>query len=1110
MEGNMTMFHPSRGTSLLQFSLALVLSGIIAYPTAAEAVQQVDTVRGTVTDAQSGQPVTEADVRLAGTDVRTLTNAAGRYAIEAPSNGVLIFGRIGYGSAEVSIAGRSVVDVALDISVARLEELVAVGYQTQRRGDITSAISTVDIEGTSRETSSSVLQRLAGAVPGVTVEAGGSPGARSTVRIRGISSFQNNNPLYIIDGTPVEESYANFLNPHDIESIQVLKDASAASIYGSRASNGVVIIETTKGRIGAPRINVNAHFGVATPVRGYDDFVIQNSLDYFELERRRILNAGQELPTSLTGLYGDPDNPTVPQYTYAHSSTITSRDEWGRPVVDESLYSFPGISATSDCCLIMPGSAGTNWWDEVFGTGQVRDANVSIAGGGTSARYAVAFNIYDQEGTARFNRYKRGTVRVNTSFDLGRLTVGESFSVALEESYGGLSNDALGEGNIIGKNILSQPVIPVRDIAGNYASGKGVGLGNNSNPLKIAENGQNNRNRTNRIFGNVFAGFALADNLSLNTQLGIDVGEGSSRGFNPFFPENSEPTLGNQIFENNNTFTNWTLNNTLTFRETLGGRHNVSLLAGQAASRGRSRFIGATMNNLITLDINARYIQPAVGDPATRVVTSSGSIASLLSWFGKADYNFDERYYLSFTLRRDGSSKLSEANRWGTFPAFSAGWRVSQEPFMEGNSTFTNIMLRAGWGVTGNQDIAGGRTVDHFGGGVGSSFYDIGGTNTSVNPGYIRTAIGNPNLKWEENESTNVGLDLEFLGGSASMVVDVYQRDSDNLLFSPPLPATAGLAAAPIVNIGQMRNRGIDFAVGYRGLLGSDVGWNVSFNGAHYRNRIVRIDGEQEFFFGPITTRTATQGVTINEVGAPIGSFYGLEATGMFQNQAEIDALDAAARALNPDDPDAEYQDGAAPGRLRFADLDGDGMVTADDRTIIGDPHPDFTAGLNLGLDWRRWDFGATLFGTFGNQIFDVQKEFYVFRVFPTNVRADLLTDSWTPENPNAKYPILDAGDTYSSAPSSFYVEDGSYVRLRSLQVGYTVPEEWVRGFGDVRVYLRGENLFTITGYDGLDPSLPALNASAAGMDVRDQARGIDRGVYPSSRTISLGFGLSF
>jgi TonB-linked SusC/RagA family outer membrane protein len=1114
----MNGFHPSRGTSLLRIAVATVLAGMLAAPAGAEMLRQrpglvQDTIRGTVTDAQTGQPISGVTVQEGRTGAGALTNADGRYRLVAPTDGVLSFVRIGYRAAEVNIAGRTTVDVTLDISAARLEELVVTGYSTQRRADITSAVSSVDMEGTSRETSSSVLQRLAGHVPGVTVDVGGSPGARSTVRIRGVSSFQNNNPLYIIDGTPVEESFANFLNPNDIESVQVLKDASAASIYGSRANNGVVIIETRKGQRGAPQIHLDAQFGVATPVRGYDDFLILDPLEYFELERRRNVNAGLSFTSDcntddpgplcwLTALYGDPDNPTLPQYTYAHSSTVTGSDQWGRPVVNEAMYSFPNN-------LIMPGSPGTNWWDAVFGTGQVRDVNLSVRGGGASERYSVGFGYFDQEGTAAFNRYQRGTVRVNTTFDLGRLTVGENVTMAVEENYGGLANDVLGEGNILGKNILSQPVIPVRDIAGNFASGKGVGLGNNSNPLKIAENGQDNRNRNTRIFGNAHAAFSITDNLRLGTNLGVDVGEGNSRGFNPIFPENSEPTLVNSIFENNNTFTNWTWNSTLTFQESFADRHNIDLLVGQEMNRGRSRFVSASMANLVTTDVNARYIQPAIGDPATRDVVSGGGVGSLLSWFGKADYNFDQRYYLSFTLRRDGSSRLGPESKWGTFPAFSAGWRLSQEAFMADNSSLTNVMLRFGWGVTGNQNIAAGRTVDHFGGGVGSSFYDIAGTNTRVVQGFIRTAIGNPDLKWEENRSTNVGLDLEFLSGRGTLVVDAYQRDTDNLLFNPPLPATAGLASQPIVNIGQMRNRGVDFAVGYRGSLGRDIGWDIAFNGAHYRNRIVRIDGERDFFFGPVTTRTATGGVTINQVGAPVGSFYGLQLDGIFQSQAEIDELDRLARDMSGS-ADAVYQDGAAPGRFRFADVDGDGRVTAADRTIIGDPHPDFTAGLNLGLNWRRLDFGATLFGTFGNDIFDVQKEFYVFRVFPTNVRRDLLTDSWTPENPDAKYPQLDANDVFSQAPSSFYVEDGSYVRLRSLQVGYAVPPDLVRGFDNVRVWVRGENLFTITGYDGLDPALPALSASAAGMDVRDQARGIDRGAYPSNRTISLGFGVTF
>ncbi|MGH7475984.1 MAG: SusC/RagA family TonB-linked outer membrane protein [Longimicrobiales bacterium] len=1090
----------------MRIALSALVAGILAYPATASALPQVAgaqaTISGTVTDAATGQPVAGVLVRVAGTAASAVTDANGRYSVQAPADGVLSFGHIGYRAAEVAIAGRTTVDVGLQVSAAQLQELVVTGYSTQRRADITSAVSSVNLESAGRETSSSVLQRLHGNVAGVTVDASGSPGARSTVRIRGVSSFQNNDPLYIVDGTPVEETFANWLNPHDIESVQVLKDASAASIYGARANNGVVIIETKKGRPGAPQVSLQAKFGVATPVRGYDDFLILDALDYYEVLRLSHVNAGIEVPTHI---FGDPNNPTIPQYTYADPDLTIAVDQWGRPIdVNEAMYSWPNN-------LIMPGSPGTNWWDAVFGTGAARDVNLGVMGGGTTERYSVGFNYFDQEGTAAFNRYQRATARVNTEFDIGRLTIGENLSLARDEHFGGIPFDPGGfaEGGIVGKNVLMQPVVPLRDVAGNYASGKAPGLGNHTNPLKQAEAQKDNIFKNTRIFGNAFARYALTDNFSVNTHFGFNVGEGTSTGFNPIYPENSEPTLVNNIFETSSNFTDWTWSNTVNFQESFAGRHNTNILVGQATAKSTNRFVFASMANLVTTDINSRYIQDAIGDPATKNVNSSGGFSTLLSFFGKADYNYDERYYLSATLRRDGSSRLGPANRWGTFPAFSAGWRLSQEPFLATNDFFTNIMLRFGWGITGNQNIASGRTVDFFGGTTGTTFYDIEGTGTSIVQGYRQTDLGNPNLKWEENQSTNVGLDVEFLEGRASLVLDVYQRDTDNLLFNPPLPATAGQAAAPIVNIGEMRNRGIDLALGYRGTIGQDIGWNVDFNGAHYRNEIVRIDGEREFFFGPITTRFATQGTTINMVGHPIGSFYGLIQDGFFQTQAEIDALNAQARQLTGD-PTATYQDGAAPGRFRFRDVDGDGQVTADDRTVIGDPHPDFTAGLNLGLDWRSWDFGASLFGTFGNDIFDVQKEFYVFRLFNSNVRRDLLTDSWTPENPNAKYPRLDVNDAFSNAISSFYVEDGSYVRLRSLQLGYSVPPAWTTGFGDVRVYLQGENLFTITGYSGLDPALPAANISASGMDIRDQARGIDRGIYPSNRTISLGFNVIF
>lgn len=1099
-----------RRRSSLRWVVFSALCAAIATYTSGATAQQI-TVTGTVTATGTSQPISGVTVRVVGGSAGTLTNAAGQYSIQAPAAGTLDFSHAAYQTVALNVGGRTTINVEMALAATRLQELVVIGYQTQRRADVTAAVSTVDLEAVETQTSSSVIQRLAGRVPGVTVEASGSPGSRSTVRIRGVSSFQNNNPLYIIDGVPVEETYANFLNPNDVESIQVLKDASAASIYGARANNGVVIMTTKKGRRGPPQVALDVSYGLSNAYRGYDDFLIQDPLDYFEFERRRYVNAGLPIPSSLTAIYGDPNNPSIPQYIYAHPSAVTSRDQWGRPIVNEAAYSYPNA-------LIMPGSSGTNWWDAVFGTGETRDVNLAVRGGGATERYSVGMNYFDQLGTARGNRFQRGTVRVNTDFNVGRLTVGENLSVALEEGYGGLGTDDFGEGSLLGKNILSQPVIPVRDIAGNFASGKSPGLGNNTNPVKEALRGPDNRSRNTRIFGNAFAAFRVSDALSANTSLGVNAGEGSFRGYTPIYPENSEPSMVNSISERNNYFTSWTLTNTVNFQRAFQERHNVTLLAGQEAIKNNSREIDASMAGLVSTDVNARYIDAALGDPATRDVNSDGGISSLLSFFGKADYNFAGRYYLSGTLRRDGSSRLGESGRWGTFPAFSAGWRLSEEPFLSGSDVITNMMLRFGWGITGNQNIPAGRTVSGYGGSIGTSFYDITGADTHVATGYRQTSIGNPDLKWEENQSANLGLDLELFG-SATVELDAYERNSNNLLFNPPLPATAGQADAPIVNIGQMRNRGLDGSVGFRGTLAGEIDWNLNLNGSHYRNEIIRIDGEQEQFPGPIAPRTGT--IVMNRVGHPIGAFYGYRTQGYYQDAAEIAALNAAA-ASSTGQAGAQYFTGAAPGRIRFADINGrdpvtgqltgqpDGVVNADDRTIIGSPHPDFTGGINLGLTWRTLDFAADLFGTFGNDIYDVQKEFYVFRVFPTNVRKDLLTDSWTPDNRDAKYPILDANDNVSNQPSEFYLEDGSYVRLRSLQVGYTVPQGRFAGFDNVRVYLRAENLFTITGYDGLDPALPSLSATGSGGDIRDQARGIDRGVYPTSRTVSLGFGIGF
>ncbi len=1059
-------------------ALAMAMSGT-AYGQVPTPPPGQTTITGTVTSTE-GQPLRNVNVQVQGTDIRALTNAAGRYSINAPPNGTLNFTIIGRRPEQVEIGGRTTIDVQMT-QVVYLEQVVVTSYTEQRRADITGAVASLSTDAAARQTGPSVLQKL-NTVAGVTVDNSGSPGSRATVRIRGISSFQNNDPLYIVDGTPVQDSYINWLNPNDIESIQVLKDASAASIYGSRASNGVVIISTTKkGAAGPPKARFTARTGVATPARGYNDFLITNALDYFKIVKASYENAGLPVPTNI---YGDPNNPTVPAYIYAAGGTATATDSYGRPTtVDPTKYSYPNS-------LIMPGSAGTDWWSAVFGPAMVGDYNLSVAGGGADNTYGVSFNYFDQDGTAAYNRFRRGSVRANTLFNRKRFNFGENVALSLERHVGGLPDDPGGyaEDGILGKNILMQPVVPVRDINGNFASGKSVGLGNQSNPLKRAFEARNNISSNNRVFGNVFAGYEVTKNIAARTSFGFNLGSGGFSGFNDITPENSEPGFTNSINENSSSSTDWTWSNTLTMNKTYGSS-NINILLGQEANAGYNHFITASLASLLSTGTDSRYVQDALGDASTKNVSSTGGHYALLSYFGKADYNFADKYVASVTVRRDGSSRLGPDNRWGTFPAFGLGWRISREPFLQGNKTLSDAMIRVGYGVTGNQAIPPGRIVSQFGGDRGDTYYDVTGSNSTVAAGFRQTSLGNPNLKWEENRSTNVGADLAFFDGKINVVLDVYQRETNNLLFDPRLPATAGIAAPPIVNIGKMQNKGVDFSIGHAG-----ANWDLTFQGSHYKNKIVSIDGTQDFFYGPISTRFGNQ--VINQVGQPIGSFYGLVAQGMFK-----DAADVTAHA---------QQDGAAPGRIKFKDVNGDGVITSADRTIIGSPHPDFTGSIDLGLRRGNWELSGTVFGSFGNEIFDVQKEFYVFRQFSTNVRKDLLDNSWTPQNLNAKYPRLDVNDNYSHAVSSFYVEDGSYVRMRNLQLGYNVPPSMIRWLSQTKVYVQAENLFTITGYDGLDPVLPAANVAGAAGDIRDQYRGIDRGSYPSSRVFSFGIVTSF
>ncbi len=1055
---------PWKSCAMLLLLLGFAVSSVFA---------QQRTVTGTVTSEELGA-LPGVNIIIQGTTSGAVTDTDGNYSLSVPGpDAILVFSFIGYSSLAVTVGDQTNISPLLVADVTALDEIVVTGYTTQRKSDITGAVSVVNVEELNQITSASVVQKLEGRASGVVVNAGGQPGGRNTVRIRGISSFTNNDPLYVVDGVPIEGAYFNWMNPNDVESIQVLKDPSTASVYGSRANNGVIIITTKKGKKGKARLSVDVNLGVQAPISGMDKYLIQDPLDYHQIIKRSHDNAGLDTPTNI---YGDPNNPSIPNYIWPNDGVNQTQ------TVDESTYRYYDN-------LIMPSSQGTDWWDEVFDPSLVQDYNIGMSGGGDNSVYNISMQYYNQDGTMKYNWLERFSIRANTEFKFGRLAIGENFAISREQNAGGIGNQ--GEGSIIGQIIKLQPVIPVYDIDGYFAGAKANTLGNAGNAVADAYKRKDNVGTYTRMVGNVYSTLDIIDGLQFKTSLGVNVGSHIYKGFNFPTPEESEPTMVWSLDEDYSTDFEWTWTNTLTYNKTFGN-HNLNVLAGYEAIEYNYNGLNSFMAGYVTTVQSAWYINDALGDPSTKAVNSNGNKTSLNSIFGKIDYNFARKYYLSATVRRDGSSKFGANNRYGTFPAFSAGWRMSDEGFMSGAAWLDDLRIRGGWGLTGNQRIPGGRTANQYGGSTSDTFYDINGTNTSVVTGYRLTALGNPDLKWEENVSTNIGLDLSLFDRRLTFVVDVYQRTVDDLLFDPALPATAGHASPPIVNIGTMENKGVDFSIGYRSAGSGDFSWDIELIGSQYSNEIIKIDGVQDFFYGPTTGRGGT--TVINQLNQPIGSFYGYETDGIFQNQGEVDAhVD---------------QDGKDVGRFKFVDQNADGIINSEDRTIIGSPHPDFTGGLSFNARWKNFDMNMFFFGSYGNDIFDITKEFTVFRLFSTNVRQDRLTESWTPDNPNAKYPQLDQNDQFSSQFSDFYVEDASYLRFKNLQIGYTVPKApW---FQSMRVYIQGQNLFTLTNYSGYDPALPAISSSGASGERSDQSMGIDRGTYPASRIISIGVNANF
>ena len=1073
-------------------TLLLLCSGWVA----------AQTVSGTIVD-DTGFGLVGATVLVEGTTTGTVADLDGNFTIQASPEDVLIISFTGYREQRITVGSQTNISVEMEPDVAVLDQIVVTGYQQQRKGDITGAVAVLDADELTSVAATSVNQQLQGRATGVQTSTSGAAGDGTNIRIRGISSFTSNDPLTIVDGVPQINNFLNNINPNDIESVQILKDASAASIYGTRALNGVIIITTKSGKSGRPKITYDAYYGVQGHERGWDDILIQSTDEYAQVYYGAYTNAGI-LPGDAN-IYGTSGTPVIPEFIFPNPITD--------PDPDVSSYSYPNN-------LIMRANReGTNWWDETMrSNAPITDHTLAISGGTDAGNYRISANYQDQQGTMTNTYFQRVAVRANSRWNVGKVTIGENLNISRVTQVGVPGGGQNEQGTLI-QIVKAQPIIPVYDVSGvNFASGKSTGLSNGTNPVARTVYNKDDVGEFDNVTGSLFAELEIIDGLRAKTQVGINYGVGGALNWgNPTF-ENSEPTTQNSFSEFLNRSYNWVWTNTLTYNRTFGERHAVNALVGYESLRERFRGINGSYAQYFISDLSARYLSSSIANPDTRAVSSFGNEHTLLSQFGQLSYTLDNKYLFTATLRRDGSSRFGPENRFGVFPAASFGWRISDESFMEGAEWLTDLKLRVGYGVVGNEDIGDYRFANLFGGGTGSTSYAINGGNT-LSPGFTATSFGDPNTGWEEKTTANVGIDATILDGKFNMVLDIYSSEVDGLLFNPALPLTQGTPNPPFQNVGSMENNGFDLGLTWRPNLGQ-VKFDITANISQYTNEITDIGGGQTEFFGRGGPGTRVGNIQINRIGESVGSFYGFINSGIWQSQAEIDA----AAALDGDASTA-YQPGAQVGAFRWEDVDSfdpetgeltgvpDGLINDADITIIGNPHPDFTAGLNIGASYKNIDFTAFFFGSFGNDIFNATKQFTIFRQFDTNVDRRVLTDSWTPDNPNTDLPANNVTDVESRRPSSFYVEDGSYVRLAQLQLGYTLPNSFG---GDVlsnlRVYVQAQNLFTITDYSGLDPALSSFGTGngQGGGDADDLFMGVDFGNYPTTRIFMVGVNAAF
>lgn len=1077
---------------------------------------RVRTISGVVVD-ESRTPIIGANVMVKGTTNGTITDMDGKFSLNVPENAILEISYIGYLTQTIKIGTQNTVAISLKEDTQRLDEVVVIGYGTQAKKDITGAVSVVSKDAITEMPVVNFSEALQGKASGVYVNSTGAPGSSTTIRIRGIGSVNGSDPLIVVDG--ISNIDIDAVNPNDIESIQVLKDASATAIYGAQGANGVIIITTKQGKKDHVEVSYNGYVGWSKMANdGFDLLNGWEAMEFQEYGQRNLLGLrGQTVTHPQFGSIGaDGSGHLTMPYSIKPAglskeqiiAQFGSIDAWEASYKDDGTNSW---SRSAYYQMLEDGYSeeearlGTNWYDQIVQTGLIQDHEISVLGGGEKGSYSLAAGYQRHEGTVKASYYERYSVRANSTFNLNKyFSIGQNTNLAIIE-YAGDRGDQ-NDGNLFAKTYQMQPWVPVYNVGGNYAGSQASEGGLNISSVQMAANQAKDNSRIFKGQTALFAELNPFQDLKIRTQFSARLNGSWGVTMNEkTIASDKQGSANNSLFESSDYDFNWQWTNTATYSHVFNEIHNVKVVLGTEAMKFNvGRNMSAQRQDYVFEDDPNTWI---LNNGAATNQINNGymhSTTTMFGLFGRADYSYKGKYLATVTVRRDASSKFGKNNRWGTFPSASIGWRISDEEFMQGTKSFLDdLKIRTGYGTTGNSNIGAYNYAFQYA--TGDSYlFAITGTDTEVSSGYCLSNLGDENAKWETIRMFNVGFDATLLNNRLTTTFDYYIKKTTDMLVSANWSALAGNAGKPNINIGDMENRGIDFSIGWQDQV-SDFRYSINANLSHYRNEVVKLGSSDLYNYTNLSMVNRTT------EGQPIGMFYGYKVIGIYQNADDVlNYKNNNGEAVLP--YAIESQEGLNPndwiGHYKIEDVNNDGKINADDRTFIGNPHPDVTGGVNISLEYKGFDLSTYLYFSVGNDIFRNYMYFTHFGGLQANYSKDRWENSWDPvTNPNGIYPLWATasgeGAEAANESNSTYIDDGSYLRMQTLTLGYSLPNSVLDKIKAKRVRIYGQisNLFTITGYDGLDPEIRSTG---------DFNKGIDYGSYGMPRQFILGLNVTF